>query len=197
MADAIGCQTPFITHVLTGEYHLSPEQAEACGRWLGLGEMDKEYFVTLVQRARAGTKELEDFYARQIAKIRQQSTLLKKRLKIESGIPPEKRTEYYSSWLYGAIHMAIMIPELQTTDSLVKHFNQTRTRVLTVLNFLDELQIITNKNGRWVQLMPSLHLEEDSALILQHHCNWRLRALESIQQKKSENLHYSAIISTS
>ncbi len=197
MADAIGCQTPFITHVLSGEYHFSPEQGEACGRWLGLNEMEKEYFVFLVQRARAGTKELEDFYGRQITKIKHQSTVLKKRLRIDSGIPPEKRVEYYSSWLYGAIHMAIMIPELQSTEALVKYFNLTRARVLTVLNFLDELQMITKKNGRWTQLMPSLHLEEESPLNLQHQCNWRLRAIESIQQKKPENLHYSAIISTS
>ena len=47
IAEAIGCQNPFISHVLSGDYHFSAEQAEACSRYMGLNEQDSEFFLKL------------------------------------------------------------------------------------------------------------------------------------------------------
>ncbi len=89
LAEAIGCQTPYITHVLTGEYHFSPEQAEACARWLGLSINESEYFFLLVLRQRAGTQSLIKMLERQIEEKLTEENGLKKRLKIREGLTPE------------------------------------------------------------------------------------------------------------
>src|SRR4051812_15387235 len=69
LAGAIRCQTPFITHVLTGSYHFSTEQAEACTRWLGLNPTDAEYFVLLVLKQRSSNKETQFFFNQQIQRL--------------------------------------------------------------------------------------------------------------------------------
>ena len=118
LAEAVGCQTPFITHVLTSNYHFSPEQAEACARWMGLGERAIEYFVLLVLRQRSGSKTLERLFAKQIAKRKEQHTVLKKRVGVTESLNLEDQTRYYSNWLFAAVHLAILNPELNTAEAL-------------------------------------------------------------------------------
>ena len=197
IAEAIGCQNPFITHVLAGDYHFSPEQAEACARYLGLNEADTEFFILLVLKERSGTKTLENFFAKQISSRCEQHAVLKKRLNIKESMPLEDQMIYYSSWHYATIHMALMIPELQNINSLVRYLNLPPARVSSILQFLIDHQLIEQK-GQYYKIKKSiLHLEKDSPILTQHHTHWRLRAIEAIQTAKLDNLHYSGVMSLS
>jgi predicted transcriptional regulator len=104
---------------------------------------------------------------------------------------------YYSSWHYAAIHMALMIPELQNVSSLTRYFNLPTSRVMSVLQFLSEHHLIEQKSTHYKIKKSVLHLEKDSPILTQHHTHWRLRAIEAIQTPKLDNLHYSGIMSLS
>lgn len=197
IAEAIGCQNPFITHVLSGDYHFSPEQAEACARYMGLNEIDSEFFILLVLKQRSGTKTLENLFAKQISSRCEQHAVLKKRLNIKDTMPLEDQMVYYSSWHYAAIHMALMIPELQSTSSLARYFNLQAARIMSVLQFLMDHNLIEQKGSHYKIKKSVLHLEKDSPILTQHHTHWRLRAIEAIQTKKPDDLHYSGIMSLS
>ena len=197
LADAIGCQTPFITHVLSGDYHLSAEQAESCARWMGLNDTDTEFFVLLVLKQRAGTKSLESLFSKQLSQYRENHAVLKKRVKIEDSLPLEKQMIYYSSWLFAAIHIATMIPELQTIEGMIKHFQIPRQTLMKTIEFLIENGLIEEKNGFLKNKKPFLYLDRNSPLQPLHHTNWRLRSIEAIQEKNPENLHYSGTVSLS
>jgi uncharacterized protein (TIGR02147 family) len=197
IAEAIGCQNPFISHVLSGDYHFSAEQAEACSRYMGLNDQDCEFFILLVLKDRAGTKTLENLFQKQISERCDQHLVLKKRLQISEVMSMETQMIYYSSWHYAAIHMALMIPELQSIDSLTKYFNLPTPRVLAVLSFLSEHQFIERKGNLYKIKKSVLHLEKDSPLLPQHHTHWRLRAIDSIQAPLAQDLHYSGVMSLS
>jgi len=197
LAEALGCQTPFITHVLSGEYHFSLEQAEACTRWMGLNERDSEFFILLVMRQRAGTKGLEKMLNRQIEEKLDLESGLKKRLKISEGLTPERQQIYYSSWHYSAIHMAVMLPHLQNVDAIQKHFQLPLNRVIQVVEFLIELGLIERVKNQLKIRHPVIHLEKESPLLVQHHLHWRMRAIEAIQLKSNDNIHYSGVMSLS
>jgi len=197
IAEAIGCQNPFITHVLSGDYHFSAEQAEACGRYMGLSETDTEFFILLVLKERSGTKTLENLFAKQISNRCEQQAVLKKRLNIKESMSLEDQMIYYSSWHYAAIHMAIMIPELQNTNGLTKHFNLPATRIMSVLQFLIDNNMIEQKGSSYKIKKSVLHLGKDSPILTQHHSHWRLKAIESLQTKRADSLHYSGIMSLS
>lgn len=197
IAEAIGCQNPFITHVLSGDYHFSPEQAEACARYMGLNDVDTEFFILLVLKERSGTKTLENLFGKQISQRCEQHSVLKKRLNIKETMSLEDQMVYYSSWHYAAIHMALMIPDLQNVSSLSRYFNLPLTRILSVLQFLSENHLIEQKGTLYKIKKSVLHLEKDSPIMTQHHSHWRLRAIEAIQTPRSDNLHYSGIMSLS
>jgi hypothetical protein len=150
-----------------------------------------------VLKQRAGTKTLENFFAKQISKQCEQHAVLKKRLNISDTMSIENQMIYYSSWHYAGIHMAILIPELQNVQSLTKYFNLPTNRILAVLQFLTDHQLIEKKGTAYKVKKSILHLEKDSPFLTQHHSHWRLRAIESVQMNRSENLHYSGIMSLS
>jgi uncharacterized protein (TIGR02147 family) len=197
IAEAIGCQNPFITHVLSGDYHFSAEQAEASARYMGLSEADTEFFILLVLKQRSGTKTLENLFAKQISNRCEQHAVLKKRLNIKDTMPLEDQMIYYSSWHYAAIHMALMIPELQNSTAISKYFNLPPSRIMSVLQFLLDNNLIEQKGSSYKIKKSVLHLEKDSPILTQHHSHWRMRAIESVQTKRPDDLHYSGIMSLS
>lgn len=197
IAEAIGCQNPFITHVLSGDYHFSAEQAEACARFMGLNESDTEFLILLLLKERSGTKTLENLFAKQISQRCDQHAVLKKRLNIKETMNLEDQMIYYSSWHYAAIHMALLIPELQNANSLVRYFNLPSNRVNLVLQFLTDNNLIEQKGTNYKVKKSVIHLEKDSPILTQHHSHWRLRAIEAIQTPRIDNLHYSGIMSLS
>jgi uncharacterized protein (TIGR02147 family) len=197
LAQAIGCQTPFITQVLNGDYHFSPEQAEACSRWLGLSIPEGEFFLLLVMKERAGTKSLELMIERQLAERRESETQLKKRLGISDSLSNEDHIQYYSSWHYPAIHMALLNPALRTLEALHAYFALPLPRLLAVLDFLLEKKLIRAKSGQYEVMKPVIHLDKDSPLLPKHHTNWRLRAIEAVESRAAGNFHYSGVISVS
>lgn len=197
LAAAIGCQTPFVTHVLGGDYHLSAEQAEACARWLGLSDEEIEFFVLLVLRQRAGSKNLEKMLSRQISRRREAHAELKGRLKIQTALSDNDKAVYYSNWLYPTVHLAVAIPELQSIEALQNHFHLPAQKLIPVLDFLTTRGLIIKEKSRYKISQPFLYLSKDSPHIQQHHMNWRLKALSAIAEKEPQNLHYSGVLSLS
>ncbi|MBV6514014.1 MAG: hypothetical protein FMNOHCHN_03600 [Ignavibacteriaceae bacterium] len=197
LAEAIQCQTAFVTHVLSGNYHFSLEQAEACGRWMGLSQEEIEFLLLLVMHQRAGTKSLEKLLGQQIAAKKEELNTLKNRLKISEAMSQEDQIVYYSSWHFAAIHMALLIPELQTLEGLQNYFQLSPTRLRHILDFLVNKGLIKQEKGVFKSVIPVLHLGSNSPLLNQHHTNWRLKAIESIIGKSSSDLHYSGVISLS
>lgn len=197
LAEAIGCQTAYITHVLSGDYHFSFEQAEACGRWLELNDNEIEFLLLLVSLKRAGTKSLEKHIEKQISSRREHQSILKKRIEIKESLSKEDQQIYYSSWLYASVHMALLIPSLQTVEALQRYFQLSSARIISVLDFLKTHGLIKQEKNYFKVVQPVLHLELDSPLLIQHHTHWRLRAVDSLGSPSSDNLHYSGVMSLS
>lgn len=199
LAEALSCQTPFISHVLNGDYRFSPEQALACANWMGMNEKETQYFTLLVQWARAGTAGLKAYVNKQIQQLRQDETLLKKKVLSDDSLSAENQSLYYSAWYYCAIHMALLNKDMQSINSLEKHFSLPKKKIVSIIDFFIKIGLVEEKNGRLTVVRPSLHLENNSPLLTQHHFNWRLKALETLQEKSgdpdSTHLNYSGAIS--
>ena len=62
IAERIRCQLAYISQVLTGVANFSLEQAEMLNTLFNHSEAGGEFFLLLVERARAGTSSLEKFF---------------------------------------------------------------------------------------------------------------------------------------
>jgi hypothetical protein len=70
-AKAMRCHTSFLSQVLHGSMHITPDHAAAlCEHWQ-LGEQESEYFLNLVMRDRAGTNALRSYHTSKLRSIRE------------------------------------------------------------------------------------------------------------------------------
>ncbi len=93
--------------------------------------------------------------------------------------------------------MALLNPQNQTIEALQKQFQLTLNRVISVLDFLIELGLVEKTKNKFSVKQAMIHLEKESPLLMQHHLHWRMRAIEAIQLKSIDDLHYSGVISLS
>jgi uncharacterized protein (TIGR02147 family) len=197
LAEALRCQVAYVSHVLAGAYHFSPEQAEAAARFFGLSPEESEYLVLLVAFNRAGTHELRAFYERILGTRVAEHQSLKTRVKIKETLDREDQAIYYSHWYYGAIHMLLTIPEFRTRDGVSRRLGLSARRTAEVLDFLVSRGLARKDGGTYLPTNAVIHLEGDSPLIARHHSNWRMTAAASLGDEKPSDLHYSGVVTCS
>lgn len=197
MAEALRCQIAYVSHVLSGNYHFSPEQTEAAARFFGLDREDSEFLMILVSHNRAGTQELKRFYESMIAERAEKYALLKSRAKIKETLDREDQATYYSQWYFAAIHMALTIPILQTKDAIATKLGVSSKKTQEVLEFLVTRGLARREGARYVTTQQALHLEANSPLIARHHSNWRMAAVRSLEDPRASDVHYSGVVTCS
>ncbi len=197
MAEAIGCQPSFTSQVLNGKSHLSLEQGDRLNQFLGHSDQEAEFFLLLIQYARAGTASLREHLRRLLVRIREKRLIFKERLTDRRELEPSVQASYYSSWLPAAIHVMLSIPALRTVEALSRCLRVERASIERVLNTLAETGLAEARDGVYVPLLQNPHLSSDSPFLLQHHTNWRLQAVRAIENQRPNDLHYSSVASLS
>lgn len=196
-ADAIGCQATFISQVLNDNAHLSLEQAFALNRFLGHSEDEGRFFLLVVQRDRAGTKDLREHFSKEMAAV------LKRRLTLEDRLGPKKtldeteRNAYYSSWIYIATHIGCTIPDLQNPAALAKYLDLPLSHLIQVLDRLESIGLLQKEALRYLPRVNEIRIGRDENHTLRHHTNWRLQAIEHLPFEGEKDLHYSGVMSIS
>jgi hypothetical protein len=153
--------------------------------------------MLLVQKDRAATNELREYFQNQIERILDERSQIKNRVTTTHELSDSDKAEYYSSWDFVAIHMAIAVPGQRTPQELSVALGLPMRRVETVLERLMELGM-AERHGREFRVgSVHLHLGSDSPFIQQHQTNWRLENLRRLNVTQPQNLHYSAVFSLS
>ena len=197
LSQALGCQTAYTAQVLKGHAHFSLEQADAANDYLGHSEEEANYFLLLLQKARAGTPKLRERFERELTKIKEARMLLKNRFGVQSILNIEAQTQYYSSWYYAAVHVLASIPGMNTAKAMANHLSVELSKIQSALNFLCEVGILKEAADGYSIGTARLHLGADSPLIAKHHTNWRLQAIRSLERSEPGALHYSSVVSIS
>lgn len=197
LAVKIGCQVAYVSHVLAGDKHFSQEQAEACARFFHLNEQETEYFLLLVDWARAGTQELRSLRARQIKERRASALEIKDRLQIHTEINDADKATYYSSWHYQAVRSLLMIKEFNTSKKIADRLGLSVQRIEEILQFLIAKGMVARSSQGLSVTQKQIHLPRSSPLVSKLHANWRIRTLHSLEQIRLDDYHYSGLITVS
>lgn len=198
MSRFIGCQTAYTAQVLRGSAQLSLEQAEGINDFLGHTEEQGQYFLLLVQVAKAGTPKLKSRFRKQLEQMQQSRKLLKNRLNVKENLREHEQLVYYSSWVFGAVHALVSIPDFQNPEQISKRLDISMKQSGEVLQFLIDTGLVEKKASGNLEIgKGQIHLGADSPLISRHHLNWRLQAMRQIERDPQFGLHYSSVISIS
>lgn len=181
-----------MSQIFRGQRDLNMEQALGVAKYVGLTEMERDFFLLLVQRARAGTHDLKQVFEQQIEALRLAAQALKNRVKYQK-FADEERATFYSHWYYSAIRLGVSIPRLSSLSAIADHLNLDRNLVAGVVEFLLKNKLILQK-GDHFELGPQVtHVGHDSPFVKRHHANWRLKALQTMENSTgpSSSLHYT------
>lgn len=196
-AKALRCQSSFVSQVLHGSMDLSLEQAFRANDFFEHDTPHAHFFMLLVQKDRAATSELRDYFQNQLDRILDERSKIKSRVATTHELSDADKAQYYSSWDFVAVHMALAVPGQRTSQELSAALSLPLRRVENVLEKLLELGM-AERNGREFRIgSVHLHLGSDSPFVQQHHTNWRLEGLRRLNVSQTQNLHYSAVYSLS
>jgi uncharacterized protein (TIGR02147 family) len=197
IARRLKTHTTRISHIFRGSTHLTLEQACELTLYLGLKDLEAEYFLLLVQRDRAGTANLKKIIGKQIENVRARSHELVHRVDRDRVLTEEEKSTFYSNWYYSGIRLATSIPLLRNIDTLSGYFQLPRERVRKVLDFLVSTGLCAEKDGEVLMQAKLTHLESQSPLAARHHANWRIKAMQKHERISEGELAYTAPMSIS
>jgi uncharacterized protein (TIGR02147 family) len=197
MAKAIHCQSAYLSNVLGGHQHFTPEQGEDINIYLGHNSMESDYFLLLLTWARAGTPRLQNRIQQKMEQLKAERFNLGKRLDVAPLLTQENQVVYYSEWYYSAIHTLTSIPKMNSADAIAEALNLPLPLTNKALSFLEKTGLVKRSNDGFKIGPTRLHVGADSPLVTKHHMNWRLMALQSLQNRHLEDLHYSSVITLS
>lgn len=197
LAEALGCRAAYLSQVLRGSNDLSAEQAQAANRFLAHTPTEARFFLNMVLWARAGTHDLKEFYLAELKKQKDERVNLKNRVKSSRTLSEADQARYYSSWYYAAVHVIVSLNHIHRKAEIAKALGLPQKTISEVLEFLVEIGLLKNHGAEFLQGETSLYLDAGSPFITKHHTNWRMKAVQSLDQKNDKDLHYSGVITCS
>lgn len=190
MALELGVNSVVMSQVFRGDRDLSLEQTLALSKYMGLNSIERDYFLLLVQKERAGNFELKEVFEKQLDEMRTASEQLKMRIKHQKFSDDDKAI-FYSRWFYSAIRLGVSIPELNNTSAIAKHLGLDRHLVNQVIEFLLKNNLVI-KNKQGLDMGPQVtHVGHDSPFVNSHHANWRMQSLTEMDKSRKEDLFYT------
>jgi uncharacterized protein (TIGR02147 family) len=197
LAEFLGCQNAYISQVFNSNANFSLEQGLKVSRHLKLDELETRYFLLLIEHARAGTEELREHFKKDLEQARAKYFNIQGHIKESLQLSIEDQSRYYSSPLFGAIHLLVTIPQFRTPEKMARALSLPVHLVNEILRVLISSGLIYQKEGIFLPGPTQIHLNKDSPLIRQHHTNWRLHAVQSLSRDLDRGIHYSTVSSLS
>jgi uncharacterized protein (TIGR02147 family) len=193
LAEVVGCNNAFVSQVLNTDAHFSLEQAIKLCHYFKHSAEEERFFLFLVEHARAGTTQLRDHFKTLLDEIRDKYLNIKGRVKQQAALTAESQATYYSQWYFAAIHMLVTVPGFRTIKEIATALKLNTKTVEKVVEFLLSCGLLVEKAGEFAAGPSYLHLDRESPNISKHHINLRMAAINSLQDEKKTDVHYSTV----
>ncbi len=197
LAQELTVNSTVISQIFKGDRHLSPEQGLKVSKYFGFNELEEKYFITLIHKERAGTKNLSDFYKKEEKKLLLKAQQVKTRIQKHKVISEEHKAQFYSEWYYSGIRMLSALPTHNTIDDFADYFNLNRGLVTKVLDLLISTGLCIEENGRISVGPQNTHIDNKSLFVNSHRRNWKLKSLQAMNNNNDSDLFYSSPMSLS
>ena len=195
-AEQLRVSTTLMSQVFNGEKELSLEMASDFCDLLGFSDAEADYFLLMVEYARAGSRSLKQRLKRKLQAEQNRAQNLSQRLKVEE-LPDFTKAIFYSSWMYAGIRNLTAIPQFQNVESLADHLKMPRLQVQKIVEFLLENGLCQLEQGSLQVGSKRTHLGAQSPLVAKHHQNWRLHSFQKMPLQRDEDLYFTFPMSLS
>jgi uncharacterized protein (TIGR02147 family) len=197
LAKAANCHRTHISLVLSGRNQLTLEQACGIADYWKLGALEQQYFLSLVELARAGTTALRNVLKARLEKLKIEREDLAVRFEAAKLEDPVLARDYYLSWEVSAIHLLIAVKQMAKTTELAKRLNLSEETVESALKQLKKMGLVSEEGDHWKVTVQRLHAPKGSVPEVLHQINWRNQAIQRIPRNVTGELHYTSLYTLS
>lgn len=191
IAKYLNTSTVSVSYIFNGSRNLTEEQCLDLGDYLGLNENEADYFLLLVRHARAGSHKLEQKIRQQLLQLSIEAQKVKSRVPRHHELAKAEQEKFYSNWYYSAVRLLTSIEGYQSTDAIADSLRLPRTRAREVIDFLVNCGLCAGQDGSLRMGPQRTHIDAKSALVSRHHTNWRLKAIESVDTIRDDELFFT------
>lgn len=193
IAEALRVHPTLVTQVLKGQKSFTSEQGISVAGFIGLNDLEKDYFLGLIDLDRAGSVELRSFINSRLLKLKQENEKVKSRILKYDSMSESDQAVFYSHWYYSAIRLSSGINKNVTRETLSEDLDLPIELVDQVLKFLISRQLVVEKEDKTLNRgFQNTFLPAESPLVSRHHMNWRLKAIEKHPKLENEELAFSS-----
>lgn len=200
LAKALGVSASQVSQILSGSRELSAEHACEVAKFLGLDELESEYFLSLVQLERTSSVALKKLLKTQFDRV---CSLLEVREESSSlaldgqSLDEADKGVFYSQWYYSAIRQMSSVEGIDTPEKFAARLGLPLKKVKEAIEFLLRTGLCVRKDSR-ITLGPNrTYTQRGAPFHGRHHLNWRVKALEYLPKEQIQGLSYTAVVSLS
>lgn len=197
IAELLSIPSSVWSQTLSGQREMNEDQAFLVADHFAFTELEREYFLCLVQIERAGHHEYKAHLKKKLLGLRDKSQNLSTRLEHEKVLNEKDQAEFYSTWIYSAVRLYCGIGTGKKIDDICAEFNLERERAVRIINFLLSVGLIVLENSLYKMGPARTHVGKNSPFVSKHHTNWRVRAMERAQNLKDNELMFTGPMSLS
>lgn len=192
----LGVSTVIVSQTFKGDRDLNEDNAYKLCSYLEFTQKETDYFILLVQHARAGTFQYREHLKKRIVDIQKEMQKVSSRVadKFEK-LAPEVEAIFHSSWVYSAIRVLSSIPQFQNQQSLIGRLNLPEAQTKKAIEFLLEQNLCILDEGRIVPGPTKTYLSPESPLIKTRQVAWRTLGFEKMDLKNEDHLFITAPLS--
>jgi len=168
----------YLSQILSGKKDLSTEQAfDICLYW-NFTEQETDYFLEMLYFEKSGNFRMRDYHKKRLDLLKKNMNIMDKKYGLLKTLDEKNQAIYYSHWMYCAIRIALTLNHQLSLEHLQKLTKLPLNLVQRSIDFLMDNNLIRSTKNGYVVTEKSIKITRDSPQILNHHRNWRLKALE-------------------
>lgn len=197
LAEHLSVTPMVISHILKRERHFTQDQALKTAKFFGLDERSTEYFLAMVDLAKAESDELKNYHQQRLNKIREEVQNIKNLVAGRTELSESDMGIYYSNWYYSAVWLSTAIKSFRDIDSIAEYFKLGRARVGEIVAFLLRTGLCVQQDGYLMPGKTAIHVQKNSEFVNNHRRNWREKAREKFSEPEPGDIFYSSPVSMS
>lgn len=198
LATVMGMHPTLLSMILNGNRDLSIEQAFDLSLHFSFTELERDYFLCLVQLERAGNKRLANMLEAKLKKLKMESQKTVNRFEHEKRLSEKEQEIFYSSWMYSGIRLfTSTVDKGVSLQEICMKFNLDRIQAKEKIDFLTSCGLVIKEKELYKMGVSRTFLERNSVQVSRHHLNWRLKALQNLEAMTPEEMMFTSPISVS
>ena len=198
LAEALRVQPSFVSQVANRDKGLSPEQALKLAEFVGMGALERDYFLQLVLEERAGSVALASYFSEKRQSLRKEAGRVSRHVGKARALTPQAQARFYSDANYSLIRLLTSLDDYRHPAKIAAALSLPLGYVKQVLAFLLEHGLcLRDGDGAYRMGSRSTHLDVNSPWITNHHRNWRSKVTELYPRMDTEDLAFSAPLTLS